>query len=342
MSNSPLVIFLPDQGQLTHRLARISNLLVHIMEHGGGMLCLNFFKYLKYFPAFSELLGIWYSENEPTYYKTQIQTILKGLIPFVADMGKSEIIKSFPAYEQCLTKDIVTEALRINNDEIRYMAFLFSQVLWQAQIGETKSPGVVVVEDRDDDIHRSLNDPFIKNIWDNTQVIFWCDQTYKASVEVVQKHLPKIKQLFAPEPIITQRAEKIIASAKARADIVIGIHIRLGDYRNWNDGKYAFSTGAYTNCMIQIEALFPGKKVLFIICSNELMDEEDFKPLTTTISPRDIMTDLTLLSLCDFIAGPPSGFTRWASLIGHVPYWQIETPEETFCLDSAKIYKQFA
>lgn len=38
--------------------------------------------------------------------------------------------------------------------------------------------------------------------------------------------------------------------------------------------------------------------------------------------------DLYSLSRCDYIIGPPSSFSRWASLMGHIPIYQIWNKNE--------------
>ncbi len=106
-------------------------------------------------------------------------------------------------------------------------------------------------------------------------------------------------------------------------DLKVGIHMRRGDYRNWENGKYYYEDEVYNDKIEQFYNLFPNKKILFIIFSNEeitLKPQHDY-----IISKCQWYEDHNLLSLCDYIIGPPSTFTLWASFIGNVPLMYILT-----------------
>ena len=108
-------------------------------------------------------------------------------------------------------------------------------------------------------------------------------------------------------------------------DLKVGIHMRRGDYRNWENGKYYYEDEVYNDKIEQFYNLFPNKKILFIIFSNEeitLKPQHDY-----IISKCQWYEDHSLLSLCDYIIGPPSTFTLWASFIGNVPLMYILTKD---------------
>ena len=70
--------------------------------------------------------------------------------------------------------------------------------------------------------------------------------------------------------------------------------------------------------------LYKDKRVVFFIASNENVPKETFNEFE--IIDGNMMCaafDLYALSKCDRIIGPPSTFSRWASLMGNVPLYFI-------------------
>ena len=118
-------------------------------------------------------------------------------------------------------------------------------------------------------------------------------------------------------------------------DIKVGVHIRRGDYRGWNNGKYFYEDEVYNDKIEQFSNLFKDKKILFILFSNE---EITLKPKRDyIISKCDWYEDHYLLSLCDYIIGAPSTFTIWASFIGNVPLMHILGRDDKVNLNSFNI-----
>jgi hypothetical protein len=108
------------------------------------------------------------------------------------------------------------------------------------------------------------------------------------------------------------------------AEIVVGIHIRQGDYEQWRGGQFYLTTQEYVQLMWTFVEQFPGKKVGFLVCSNEEQEERFFDGLTYANGPGHPVSDLYSLSRCDYIIGPLSTFSQWASFYGKVPLCHIE------------------
>ncbi len=135
-----------------------------------------------------------------------------------------------------------------------------------------------------------------------------------------------IKILFKPNENITNKVETTFNSEfKRQEETVVGIHIRRGDYKNWQEGKYFYSDDVYIKIMHHIEEIFP--KVKFFCATNDPISPtimKDFSPVY--FSNATAAHDLYGLSLCDYIIGPPSTFSQWASFYGKVPLFLIESP----------------
>ena len=151
------------------------------------------------------------------------------------------------------------------------------------------------------------------------------------------KHLNKIKLVFKPDDSIIIEVEEIFAKNREQYSLVIGIHIRHGDYRTFNNGKYFYTLNEYHVIMQKIAALFPKNKIAFLIASNENLDLSTFANLNYfVIRNSSTVKDLYGLSKCDYIIGPPSTFSGWASLYGNVPIHFIENIKDNFTVNSFK------
>ncbi|MBF0761404.1 alpha-1,2-fucosyltransferase [Dysgonomonas mossii] len=114
--------------------------------------------------------------------------------------------------------------------------------------------------------------------------------------------------------------------------VIVGVHIRRGDYKEWLDGIYYFSDEAYSRAMKDLEKqlLERGEKFRFLICSNERIDLHNFSELDCFVIPESSSEkELYALSKSDYIIGPPSSFSQWASFYGKVPvcYMMCENQE---------------
>ena len=137
-----------------------------------------------------------------------------------------------------------------------------------------------------------------------------------------------IQSIFKPVEKITYKVDNLLATHRKTYDCIVGIHIRRGDYKEWLQGRYFYSLSQYYAVMLKINALFPEKNILFMIASNERIDCSFFHGLNTSYIPNSNGTeDLYLLSKCDYIAGPLSTYSRWASFVGEVPLYVIEDPD---------------
>ncbi|MBO4699481.1 alpha-1,2-fucosyltransferase [bacterium] len=145
---------------------------------------------------------------------------------------------------------------------------------------------------------------------------------------LLEKHRDFIISYFKPLKIFRDRAENVVLPLKNDFKTVVGIHIRRGDYKNFLGGKYFYELETYKSVMNKIANIFGKNETAFVICSNEEIDLDFFKGLNVFKGPGHFVADLHSLSLCDYIAGPPSTFSRWASFYGQKPLWQIENAEQ--------------
>ncbi|MCC5613438.1 alpha-1,2-fucosyltransferase [Nostoc sp. CHAB 5834] len=153
------------------------------------------------------------------------------------------------------------------------------------------------------------------------------------------KLAPRIRELFALAPEYRYKAENRINSIRtSHDDILIGVHFRRGDYREWKGGQYYFEVKVFTNIMKRILTLFPEKRVKFIIFSNENYDESLFEGFMTFNSAYPYEIDLATMAMCDRLIGPPSTFSGWASFWGEVPLFVIRKESALPSLNDFQIF----
>ncbi len=143
---------------------------------------------------------------------------------------------------------------------------------------------------------------------------------------------------FLPNDDIVADVCHLFDDIRERTEIIVGVHIRKGDYKDWHDGKFFYDDCVYDSYMTQVENIFAPHKVMFFLSTNGKVSEEiSNKHATFQISKGDMAHDLYGLSQCDYIMGPPSTFSKWAALTGHVPLFHIYDPQKEATLNDFSI-----
>lgn len=169
----------------------------------------------------------------------------------------------------------------------------------------------------------------------NSRFIFIQGWLYR-SRSFVGKHKKEIVAFFTPTDVHQKRINKLIPS---NHEIIIGIHIRHGDYKTFEGGKYYYSVDQYKEIMQRISALFPSEKITFLVCSNSKEIPESLSSMNIIKGTNHELEDLYAFSKCDYLAGPPSTYTMWASYYGDVPLYQVHNPDAVFTIEDFKIIK---
>ena len=154
--------------------------------------------------------------------------------------------------------------------------------------------------------------------------------------DIMLEYRDEIRRLFSPDIKSVKIVNKIFEEKKRPDRIIVGIHIRKGDYKFYLNGRYYFSDRVYLKVMTDLQNQIKkntGKDSLFLLCSDSKINSYSFKNVRTfSIKKSSAIKDLYALSRCDYIAGPPSTFSRWASYYGDVPLRFITSKEDTIQL----------
>jgi hypothetical protein len=129
----------------------------------------------------------------------------------------------------------------------------------------------------------------------------------------------EIRSAFYPRPHIMVRVQKRVQEARQLGDVLVGVHLRQGDYRVFCDGVMFYTTKEYVDVMRGLRDQRPDKRVIFMVCSDEEQDHDLFNGLNVLFGSGDAVVDLYTLAHCDYIVGPNSTFSQWASFWGNVP-----------------------
>jgi hypothetical protein len=149
------------------------------------------------------------------------------------------------------------------------------------------------------------------------------------SERLLQKHWMPIKNFFRVSTGDQSAIDAVIGTARRQSDVVVGVHIRRGDYATFCDGKYFFDDATYARWMHQVREQLPGRRVRFVICTHERLDERHFAGLEISRGPGTALQDMYALAETDLMLGPPSTFTGWAAYIGGKPRLEMQSRERS-------------
>lgn len=151
---------------------------------------------------------------------------------------------------------------------------------------------------------------------------------------MVEHQADEIRNIFRFKKEITYPVDSLFSSFGDEYTI-IGVHIRRGDYIEWLDGIYYYVDEDYYYVMktLREKLKLKGKKVKFLLCSNEKIEFANFQGLDYFVIPESSGSkDLYALSKCSYIVGPPSSYSQWASFMGKVPVKYIMSINEKIML----------
>lgn len=177
-------------------------------------------------------------------------------------------------------------------------------------------------------------------IWFNYFIIRFTNHSFIIADVLIKKstfkyqHLDKLIFSFIPSQSIVKNVEGVIRNIKKKNDLIIGIHLRRGDYKTYQNGKFFYSNSQYSTIIEQVLRIFNNNKLAFLLVSNEEIDSMVFNKYNCYFSSGSLMAqDLYLLSQADYILGPPSTFSAWASLYNSSPLYFVENPELDFSIN---------
>lgn len=125
-------------------------------------------------------------------------------------------------------------------------------------------------------------------------------------------------------------------------DYIIGLHIRRGDYKEFEGGKYYYSDEEYTSLLTILFKLLPKNTKLIIFTNDKELNKNCYKTYFPQCAFSSYTTEIdhSLMASCTYLMGAPSTFTMLASFLGQVPLYAIESVKTDFTLNNFIIYNQ--
>jgi hypothetical protein len=160
------------------------------------------------------------------------------------------------------------------------------------------------------------------------------DGYYAYDRDALAKHRESILCLLKPLGGYMDTAARFVSSIRSTSNVVIGLHVRHGDYASWRGGRFFFSWEEYAEIARRSRKLFAEQSVRFILFSNVSFQKAAFEGIDVVPGPGHLMEDLCALSLCDYIIGPPSSFSRWAAFSGDIPICILDRADMVITMDS--------
>lgn len=199
----------------------------------------------------------------------------------------------------------------------KFMALLLTKYMYGIKKVTGRTPGINVFMDKEDDAKRFFLDSCVNGL-----NFFHCWPYL--DLESLYKHKDVIRKIFKPRSQYLEEGKyKIneIRNTYGNATIV-GVHIRRKDYKDFLGGLYYFDLEVYRKRMEEMSWII-NKDIIFLAFSDEsinkdLLIKED-SSYRLLFSGNSATVDLVMMSLCDYIIGPPSTFSGWASFWGNVP-----------------------
>lgn len=334
-----MIIIARKYGQLCNRLLLFANFIAFAEENNVTVANIAFDEYAPYFKMTSQdLLCRYPKASHPLKYYSKIHKFifvrLKTAIRLLVQSDLNE-----KRYENILFNDIsdFENNVPLSNAKFKARTVFLLKNLLQCLLSITLKNRVRIVTLGNEESTDISSKEFSMQIKGKSVVLVqgWLFLNQKNLI----KHADIVRRALSPLEEYENKATEIMREARKSCKVLIGVHIRQKDYATFMDGRYFYSIKQYTNLMAEVSQLFPENEVGFIIFSDTVQVVSDFNVFNVFFGSGHLIEDLISLSLCDYIIGPPSTYSTWASFYGSVPLYHIEDIEATptmhlFKLDS--------
>jgi len=146
--------------------------------------------------------------------------------------------------------------------------------------------------------------------------------------DLVKKHGEKIREFFRIRPQVAPTASKEFAAAADSGKQTVAIHIRQGDFRDWNGGKYYFSPQATSQALRSAGWNLQNSRFRSWVCSDESVPENIFPADATLGVPRKLGEDLFIMSRCRRLVSGWSTLAYFCSFLGKNEFYRISLDQK--------------
>lgn len=313
MAHGPLLVIATPQGQLGNTLAHFAGIRAFAIKRKLSLLHLAFERFNQFFPATDLDLFSSYSPSG-TIDSHPLALALAGI--FRAFLMRVAGDVNQPGRGADILATPREALIRARDPDLRHLGFIFgcSLVEW-INAGQFKELPITLVRSVGDKELDLEQDTDFQRLLEREQIILLDGWLIRAN-GALQEYAQEIRGYFTPNWEVSQLVDTAVGAARSHGGVLVGVHIRRGDYAQWMDGKYFWSIETYANWMRSICNQLAGRKITFLVCSEERLSKDQFAGLDVEFGPGTAVSDMYSLAGCDIIFGPPSTFSDWARFYG--------------------------
>jgi hypothetical protein len=280
-----MIVFSNKCGQLGNRLFAFAHLIAFSEANELRVTNLSFDEYARYFQGTSCNLLCQYPQVKTWVRSNNIRSCL-----FLINKAILKILRLFKFHKSFFHKIEIADLPEYQFDQARFYDLKSASFLEAAR---------------------------------GKQLVFLFGRFFR-DYENLTTFQTEIRKYFKPIAEIQNEVNAFLHEVKLNAEIVIGVHIRRGDYEEFANGKYFYSVQNYAQKMRELQDEMNGVTVRFLVCSNEKIKMNCFDGLSVINGLDHLVKDMYALAECDYIMGPPSTYSLWASFYGNKPLYQIK------------------
>ena len=159
------------------------------------------------------------------------------------------------------------------------------------------------------------------------------------------KYRDEICELFSIDEQYSLPVDEAMKAAEAgEKGVRLGVHIRRGDYAQWQYGKYCFNDEVYARHINRFATLHPEETIYVYLSTNDPeVSAETYQQLCSKVRIHLLQgsapEDLYMLSACDYVMGAPSTFSLVAAMYRDIPLYRMDSEDEK--LMTAEGFRKF-
>jgi hypothetical protein len=178
------------------------------------------------------------------------------------------------------------------------------------------------------DRHRDLlhlDDPEILADLRRHRVTVLCGEGIRCW-DLVVKHEEVVRRTLCIREGLTLKARAYVDRLRQHYDFLIGVVVRQEDYREYQNGRFFFTSEQYAAWMREALAILRDRgRIGFLIASNEAQNAAVFAGLPAhfatgfAVGEGHYLESLAELGCCDLVMTTASSFGCWGAFIGRAP-----------------------
>lgn len=152
-----------------------------------------------------------------------------------------------------------------------------------------------------------------------TTRLYFCGGRFRNPIGI-EKYRKEICSYFRPTKNVEASIKEKLNASRLQYEHIIGVHIRQTDFKTDNKGHYV-PPHVFVSAMSAYVGLkkYALEKTLFIICSDEEIDQKVFAGFNIIVNKGTMIEDLYTLAATDAIIGSNSSFGAFAAYHGNIP-----------------------